>query len=740
MAEVGSQTNAMRFALFRRAWSHARVIIAGWLVVSIAASGCASFSGWQGVARTPADGGVAPLYASPPSTSLPETSVPTAIPPPTSATVVPSATFAAPVVAAPPYVAQPLAAASPPQPPRQVVVARPPLLSPPGVQLSPGVVNAPLNANVLLVAGVYGVDRQLMPYQRIDWSLAPGSAGQIITVGDSPSPSAEGLVAQRQSSLSPNYAVGQTFGQNLVITRGTSSAHDDLTILRGQTWIGLTSAVEGDTVVTALAPEIADPATRQQTAVIHWIDVRWVAPPPNAAAPGSRVRLVTRVARQSNGAPIPGWLVRYSIAGGPSVAFVANGLSEIEVPTDAAGLAVVELAQPAPALGLNQVMVRLARPAGVSGSRLEIGTGATQVTWTTSPPLAAATPLAPSVPQFSQPIGSPTLQPAMPMQPLQTMPQPGPLSMPSAVDVAPPAVAPPITVPPTTNGSPLAPVRPAPAEAPRETKPIVEMQLTGPGRAVVGGQATFDLVLVNRSEIAATRLVLVDRFDDGLVHAAGQNPIQKGLEPLSPHETRRMAITFRVVKPGRLCNLIELSGDGGVSDLAQACVESEQVNLTPNPAPTNPALPNPQPVAPPVNRPTHPATQPVPQSTHAPANLKVLIASRANPIKVGRETSFQIVVTNDADQPEPNVALRITLPSLMQFSGAEDQNPSPATVDGQTVRFDAVKLLRPHESLVFDVRVRAAGAGKAIVRAQVNSANLPRPVVSETVTSIFNEP
>ena len=178
-----------------------------------------------------------------------------------------------------------------------------------------------------------------------------------------------------------------------MITRGTATARDDLTVLRGQTWIGLTSGSEGDSVVTALSPEIADPATRQQSAVVHWVDVRWTAPPATAALPGSRPRLTTHVMRKSSGAPIAGWLVRYTIAGGPPAGFSPGGLTDIEVPTDALGSATVEIVQPTPALGANQITVRLARPAGATGERLEIGSGSTQVTWTpTSPPAAPAPP------------------------------------------------------------------------------------------------------------------------------------------------------------------------------------------------------------------------------------------------------------------------------------------------------------------------------------------------------------
>jgi uncharacterized repeat protein (TIGR01451 family) len=459
--------------------------------------------------------------------------------------------------------------------------------------------------------------------------------------------------------------------------------------------------------------------------VIHWVDVRWVAPPAAAAMPGTRHTLTTRVTRQSSGAPLSGWLVRYTVAGGPPAAFAPNSSAEIEMATDAGGQASVEIVQPTPAAGVNPITVHLVRPAGPNGERLDIGTGSTLLTWTSAAPPASA---------IAAPPPSTITPPPIVQQP--PIAQPSPVATPLAP--SPPAVAPPILVSPPAAAPPAA-VAPAPNPSPSAPRAVVEMHLTGPERTFVGGQVTFDLVLINRSNVAATGLVLIDRFDDGLVHAAAVNPIQKGLDPIGPNQARRLAIVFKVVKSGKLCNIIELTGDGGLNTSAEACVQSEAVQLTPTPvtpAPITPAPVVPTPITPAPVKP-NPIT-PAPKPTVA--NLKLLIASRANPIKAGAETSYQIVVTNQGADPEPRVALSVTIPSVMQFVGAQDQNPSAATIDGQTVRFDPIKQLRPRESLVFEIRVRADKAGKAIVRATVTSENLATPIASDTTTSIFAEP
>ncbi len=75
--------------------------------------------------------------------------------------------------------------------------------------------------------------------------------------------------------------------------------------------------------------------------------------------------------------------------------------------------------------------------------------------------------------------------------------------------------------------------------------------------------------------MATSRLVVVDRFDDGLIHAAAVSPIQRELDPFAPGETRKIGITFKVAKPGQLCQHVELTGPGGVRQTTSACVQAD---------------------------------------------------------------------------------------------------------------------------------------------------------------------
>ena len=231
-----------------------------------------------------------------------------------------------------------------------------------GLQLSPGTIVAPVNANVILVAGVYGPGRRMLAGAPVQWALAPGSVGQIHAVGRSPRGLSDLFVAPPVQTT-PTTALAATFDRDEVISRGTNSPADALTVLRGQTWISVISATEGTMYVTAVAPELPNPAAGRQTTTIHWVDARWSAPPPAASPAGTRRTLTTTVNRQITGAPLPGWRVHYEVTGGPAAGFAPDGKRGIDVIVNEAGQASAELVQSQPEQGVNTITVQLIHPA-----------------------------------------------------------------------------------------------------------------------------------------------------------------------------------------------------------------------------------------------------------------------------------------------------------------------------------------------------------------------------------------
>ena len=227
-------------------------------------------------------------------------------------------------------------------------------------------------------------DGYLRTNRRLEWSIAPGSVGQFVAVGEN------GFVDlllgdfTRPRKVTNTFAIGSTSRRNERVPWGPNPA-DAVNVVRGQGWITISSPREGASRVTVVAPEVEVAAARVQAAVVHWVDVQSGFPAPAINPAGSRHVLTTTVLRQTNSCPHAGWIVRYEIVGGPPAGFEPGGAPFIEVPTNEAGQASAAIFQKQAAPGTNQVRVRIFQPAGPgepAGERVVVRTGSALCTWT----------------------------------------------------------------------------------------------------------------------------------------------------------------------------------------------------------------------------------------------------------------------------------------------------------------------------------------------------------------------
>ncbi len=234
---------------------------------------------------------------------------------------------------------------------------------------------------LIVLAGVLGPDQYLRTNQRIEWMLDPAGVGFFVDFNRRTLNDWLVLDSNRPQKISNTYAIGSTSRQNLRLTRGTPNPADDVLVLSGQAWISVTSAVEGTSYVTAMSPCVYGWECRRQTAVIHWVDAEWAFPPPTINPAGARQTLTTRVTRQSDQSPRAAGssAMRFSTPAGRLRSRRGTGH---RVPTDAAGLANVEIfqKQPSPApTDQIQVIVRQCRRR--RGRAMAIGSGSTLTTW-----------------------------------------------------------------------------------------------------------------------------------------------------------------------------------------------------------------------------------------------------------------------------------------------------------------------------------------------------------------------
>jgi hypothetical protein len=191
------------------------------------------------------------------------------------------------------------------------------------VTLTPTELTAPVGSEVILVAGVVAVDGSLVAHRRLEWTLMPGSVGQFAEI------SQNNCIDRLLGDNNPhkvaavNYAVGGTGHAEGQVTPRIGPAANVANVTVGQGWVGLTSTMAGDSVVTVIAPQVFNSATRQKIATIHWRNTGLTAPAigpiPAAAAPVAAAGGTTAIGptpRPNPGAPA---------GGGPAAGAAATG-------------------------------------------------------------------------------------------------------------------------------------------------------------------------------------------------------------------------------------------------------------------------------------------------------------------------------------------------------------------------------------------------------------------------------
>ncbi len=235
----------------------------------------------------------------------------------------------------------------------------------------------PVRTQHVVVATVKDKDGEPLPNRRVEWVIAEGSVGDIVEVDES------GFRASRGWKATNKYAVSHTNNGPHVLDRGNDDPSDDITLQRGQTWIVITSPVEGTTHLIAYAPGIYDWSKHKVFAEKHWYDVKWDFPPAATNRVGTPHKLVTKVAKYSDGKPLAGYEVTYTLVDGPAGSFAPGGRKVAKVLTDKNGLGTVTLNQARPAEGVNNIKIDIVRPANEKCCipAVHIATGATKKTW-----------------------------------------------------------------------------------------------------------------------------------------------------------------------------------------------------------------------------------------------------------------------------------------------------------------------------------------------------------------------
>jgi uncharacterized repeat protein (TIGR01451 family) len=454
------------------------------------------------------------------------------------------------------------------------------------LRVSPERIVAPVCSEVLVKAAICGADGYLVANQPVDWSLDRCGVGQFgsLATNDSRHLLSWWDMPRRIDNWT---ALGTTAQEAVVLYRGTPDPRDDVQILRGDTWVTVTSATEGTSVVNACAP--STPGMNRATAVIHWVDADWVFPAAACVTEAGRPHvLTTTVTRRTSGTPLCGWIVRYNVARGASLGY--GGGNSLEVPTDANGRASVEVSPNDAGGGSATVAISMIGPANTPAAGLELSRTTSTITWQVGAPAAAPAGPAPPTPPTDVPpsLDQPPALPGVSPPPTFAQPPQGAAPIPPAGQTPAdpyrtvPPTAPPATSPPQASPYSSTPPAAAAQEPGGKAELDVQMRRISPQQVAVGEYASFEVVITNRGTGIARNVMLVDRFDRGLRHPKAQ-PNVYGIEyagrDLPPGESQTVTLTFQVVDGGQHCHEITVSAEATASVSRRDCVTARQAAL-----------------------------------------------------------------------------------------------------------------------------------------------------------------
>ncbi|MEX2168176.1 MAG: hypothetical protein WD851_02610 [Pirellulales bacterium] len=487
--------------------------------------------------------GQQPAVANPfaPGPALPLASAGNVVAPPVYSDMANPGTFAPPPAAFPAVAAVPGATTTPLSPPN--VMGTTVAASAPGPQdtltLNPNRVLAPVGSEVILRAGVCSSSGYYIVNQRVEWMIDRAGPGQIVTIGERGHLDMFRCPQNTPRKVDNWYAIGATIPYHICLDRGTADPADDLQIRPGEAWVSISSATEGTSYVTAYSPAVGNWPGRTARATIIWVDAQWQFPPSVTLPGGQPHVLTTTVTRQSDGAPVGGYIVRYEVVGGrASLGYDAGQASEM--PTDSQGRARVEITPTDSAPGSTTVNIQIIRPeqpGAAAGPRVTLGSGSTTLTWAGG----GASPI-PQLPAGQVP--PPASQP----------PQPLPFVPPQLEPTAPPLGA-------TPTGRPQLEVT-----VTRET----------PDPLKVNDNVRFLVKVRNTGTAPARNIVVASDFDPGLSHLqakAGENRVEyKGMGELAAGESDSVPLSFTITKPGEQCQRVTVSAEGATDAVDRGCV------------------------------------------------------------------------------------------------------------------------------------------------------------------------
>ncbi|GAA4435325.1 hypothetical protein GCM10023155_33620 [Bremerella cremea] len=113
------------------------------------------------------------------------------------------------------------------------------------------------------------------------------------------------------------------------------------------------------------------------------------------------------------------------------------------------------------------------------------------------------------------------------------------------------------------------------------------------------------------------------------------------------------------------------------------------------------------------------------------------VADQADPIEVGKDTTYDIKVVNQGSKEATNVQVTATLPQGMQAMAADGE--VPGSLQGNQIIFQPIARLDPKQTIRLSIQAQGTMPGDQRIRVQVRTDGIPDPITKEESTTVYTD-
>ena len=234
-------------------------------------------------------------------------------------------------------------------------------------------------------------------------------------------------------------------------------------------------------------------------------------------------------------------------------------------------------------------------------------------------------------------------------------------------------------------------------------KPYLTISTTGPQTSYIDREVSYDIAVTNNGDWPAFNTMIENPVPAGLKFVRASqggvlinNKVMWKVAKLNPGATAKTSVTFMT---DGLSSVVNTASTSGVCcDSATSSIKTEIVGV---------------------------------------AGVLLETIDLVDPVKIGQETTYKIVVTNQGSAIATNVAVKAMLEPQMEY--VRNVGATQGTFADGTVTFTPLSKLGPKTRAIWEVTVRAKAVGDVRFRAVMRTDQLTRDVEHTESTNFYQE-